>query len=384
VTGRVWRVAGILARLAAGAFAIANVARGARRVRPLAAEDVDAGASIEVIVPARDEAGRIGPLLDRIVGAPGVGAVLVVDDESSDATAGVARRHGATVVAGQPLPPGWVGKAWALDQGLRAASSDWVVFLDADTRPDPELPRALVRRAAGDGLDLVSGAGRFECPTAGSAWLHPAMLTTLVYRYGPPGAEHPGRLLANGQCMTCRREQLIAAGGWAPVAGQVVEDVAVARHLARRGWRVGFLDAADLLTVRMYESFGDAWRGWGRSLALSGVEPPGRQVRDLAVVVSAQVLPLVRLIVRRGDALDVVLAVVRLGTLAGTARAYHRRGVAYWTSPAADTVAALAVARGIVARRHRWRGRVYGGARRGREPEADQGHQHTGRRGPGG
>ena len=102
--------------------------------------------------------------------------------------------------------------------------------------------------------------------------------------------------MANGQCMAIVGEPFLDRGGMAAVAGAVVEDVALARAMAADGARVGFLDASDLLTVRMFESFGDTWRGWGRSLALPGVEPPRRQVVDLAVIVLAQVLPLPRLL----------------------------------------------------------------------------------------
>ena len=129
----------------------------------------------------------------------------------------------------------------------------------------------------------------------------------------------------------------------------------------RAGARVGFLDASDLLTVRMFESLGDTWRGWGRSLALPGVEPRRRQLADLAIVVLAQVLPLPRLLVRRGDPIDVVLAIARLGTLVGTRRAYDRTDAAYWLSPLADGLAAVAIGRRIIrADRQMWRGRRYG------------------------
>lgn len=384
-TPRWWWLAGVATRVAAGVVVAANVAKGARRVSPIEAADRGRPTgSIAVVVPARDEAQRIGPLLERVLGAAGVDEVLVVDDESSDGTARIARAAGATVVVGGPLPDGWAGKAWALQQGLEAAAAEWIVFLDADTRPDPVLPRALVARAIADGIDLLSVAGRFECPSDALAWVHPAMLTTLVYRYGPPGADRPnppGRVLANGQCMAVRRERLLAAGGLRPVGGHIVEDVALARHLAARGWRVEFLDAAGLLTVRMYETFGEAWRGWGRSLALTAVERRGRQLTDLAVVFGAQVLPLARLALRRADLVDAALLVVRAGTLAGTARAYTHRGAAYWLSPTADAVAVAAVARGIAARRQHWRGRWYPvGARGESEADADEGQQRAGPR----
>jgi dolichol-phosphate mannosyltransferase len=348
-------------RLLAGAIALTRLAKAARVAPPLR-PTITPLRSISVVVPARDEATRIGPLLDAIVGAPGVREVIVVDDQSTDATETVARAAGATVIAGRDLPGGWAGKAWALQQGIEAATAEWVVTLDADTRPDPLLPTALVARATGDRFDLLTVGGRFDCPTPGSRWLHPAMLTTHVYRFGPPGASasRPDRTMANGQCTAFERGRFLEAGGMRLVRGEVVEDIALARRLASDGWRVGFLDAGELLDVRMFESFGDVWTGWGRSLALPGVEPRNRQLVDLTVVALAQVLPIPRLLLRRGDAIDVALAALRLGTLAGTRRAYARADAAYWLSPLADPLAAVAISRGIVRRgRQTWRGRTY-------------------------
>src|SRR4029450_4931909 len=128
---------------------------------------------------------------------------------------------GGRVLHGADLPPGWAGKAWAVQQGVEAATGEWVVTLDADTRPSPALPRSLVARAVTDALDVVTVGGRFHCPTAGARWMHPAMLTTLVYRFGPPdfsGAIRPGRQLANGQCMAFRRREFLCSGGMTPVA----------------------------------------------------------------------------------------------------------------------------------------------------------------------
>jgi dolichol-phosphate mannosyltransferase len=355
------RLVSIGMRLTAGAVAVTRLAQAAAVAAPVR-PTLTPLQSISVVIPARDEARRIGPLLDVIVGAPRVSEVIVVDDQSSDATAAIARRAGATVISGAPLPDGWAGKAWALQQGIAAASSEWVVTLDADTRPDAQLPSALVARATGERLDFLTVGGRFDCPTPGSRFLHPAMLTTLVYRFGPPGAPpaRPDRMMANGQCMVFERHRFRAAGAMEPVRAEVVEDIALARHLATQGQRVGFLDASDLLTVQMFESFTDVLVGWGRSLALPGVEPPRRQLIDLGIVVLAQVLPLPRLLLRRGDLVDVGLLALRLGTLAGTRRAYARVDAAYWASVFADPIAAAAIARGIARRgRQTWRGRSY-------------------------
>lgn len=323
---------------------------------------------ISVVVPARNEASRIAGCLEPLRGAPGVVEVLVIDDESTDGTADVATRLGATVVAGAPLPDGWVGKAWALHQGASAARGEWVVALDADAVPDPALPAALAARLEHDGVRVATAAGRFRCPTGPGRWLHAAMLTTLVVRFGPAG-RRGGSRLANGQCMAMRRDDLVELIG--EVRGSTVEDVALVAAAARRGWTTRLVDATPLLTVQMYDGFAPTWRGWGRSLSLAGAVPPLVLAWQVALVAVAQVVPPVALVVAITSgasashvALPAALLAVRLGTLVGTRRAYERGGAWYWASPVADALAWWAlvagVARRALRRPERWRDRTYG------------------------
>ena len=339
------------------------MARGARRLAPLRPQpDRAVPGGVSVVVPARDEEHRIGPALAALSVDPQVGELIVVDDCSSDGTAEVAAAAGARIVAGAPLPDGWVGKTWALHQGLEASTGAWLLTLDADVEPRPGLVGAMVGALEDHGLDLLSAGGRFVCDTAGQRWLHPAMLATLVVRFGPPGTTAPvppSRVVANGQCTLVRRAALLEEGGYRPVAGHLTDDVALARHLARAGWRVGFLDGTSLFDVRMHASMAEVWRNWGRSLPMPDVTGRWWQAVDLAVVWMALALPLPRLLARRGGRLDVVLAGLRLGLLAATAPAYRRRGPAYWCSPLADLPAAVRLTWGALRPGTTWRGRTY-------------------------
>jgi dolichol-phosphate mannosyltransferase len=238
-TSGVWRApswALLAARAAAAGVAVVRISRARARRPPLAADpESPTGRSISIVVPARDEARRIGPLLDAIRDAPGVAEVLVVDDESSDETRAVAVAGGARVIAGRPLPDGWAGKAWALQQGLEAARAEWVVTLDADTRPDPVLPAALVARAIRDALGLVTVADRLRVPDARHTVAPPC--TPDHPRLPLRPARHHPRAAAGAPARERSVHGVRAAGTararWSrTVSGSVVEDVALARHLA--------------------------------------------------------------------------------------------------------------------------------------------------------
>lgn len=349
---------GVAAQVVAGIAALRMVVRAARRRAPLAPAD-GIVPTITVVIPARNEAARIGACLAGLADAVGVNEVIVVDDCSEDDTADVAMAHGARVVQGAPLPDGWAGKVWALHQGVSAATSEWVVTLDADTRVDARLPSAMVARAVDERCTLLTAAGRFECPTWGARFLHPAMLTTLVYRFGPAdwsGTPARERRLANGQCMAMRRADALAALD--AVKGDTIEDVA----LARRVDTALMVDASSMLTTRMYDTFGETFDGWGRSLSLTSVESVRTLWWHLFVVFFAQVAPTMVVVFGFPTPVSIALVAMRIGTLVGTRDAYTKNDVAYWLSPFADVIAWWALVIGVVRRgkTQEWRGRTYG------------------------
>ncbi len=372
--------------------------------------------AISVVIPARDEALRLPAALAPLRDAPGVIEVLVVDDRSTDGTADVARAHGAEVIEGAELPRGWVGKPWALQQGLVAARGEIVVFLDADVRPDPGLPAAVAellapqrdverqRRAeaaptAGAtpdrgvdarperverAVDLASAQLAFTCPGLGQRVLHPALLTTLIYRLGPLDTTEriPAATAAiNGQCFAVRRDALISAGGFSLVCAAPADDIALARALAGAGWRIAVADGSSLGSVRMYESAGEVIREWaGRSLAFPGAASRPRQLMDLGVVWMVQARPSLRLwralavAARRRSARaglatlrpsDLALLAVRFGLQLALTRVYrvrvgrlHAPDPVALSAPLVDPLAFAALARGTLRPVRRWRGRA--------------------------
>jgi dolichol-phosphate mannosyltransferase len=367
-------------------LALRVVARLARTARGEGIGPARVGMATErvsVIVPVLDEAERLGSCLAGLhaQGAE-VAEILVVDGGSTDATRELvlgwaARDRRIRLVEAGPAADDANGKVHNLAAGLAVADPavPWLLTIDADVRPRPGLARALLAFATARRLGALSVATLQRVSGPAEALLHPAMLTTLVYRFGIPGSAtiDPALVQANGQCMLLRRDLLEAVGGFTSLAGEIVEDVAIARRLAARGEPVGFYEAGPLVEVAMYRGAAEAWRNWTRSLPMRDARWgwAGRIGLLEVLLVQALPLPLLLWLAVRGRSrtplgrLNLVLALVRIGVLAGAARAYVAPPFTYWLSPVSDPAVALALPFQAIRRRHVWRGRsvVRGGSR---------------------
>jgi len=113
---------------------------------------------LSVVIPAHNEAPRIGAVLEGLAKAlaPIPHEIIVVDDGSTDGTGEVAARYGVTVVR-NPYTKGYGG---ALKTGVRKAKGEWVLFLDADGQHDPGELAPILENA--DDADMVIGARQGE------------------------------------------------------------------------------------------------------------------------------------------------------------------------------------------------------------------------------
>jgi len=359
----------------AGVRAIARMVSAAGG-KPIRAATARAAGSVAVIVPVLNEEARVGASLAALARCgPELAEIVVVDGGSSDGTrsvveAAAARDRRVRFVDAAPTPAGWNGKAWNLQTGMRTTTAPWIASVDADVRVGSGLLGDAVARAEADGLAALSVATRQELADAGAAVLHPALLTTLVYRAGLPNVatSDPARLQANGQVFVGRRDALARHDVFRAARDSRCEDVTIARVLASNGEHVGFLEGDAV--VRMHGSWRDCAANWPRSLTLRDrfVTPP-RLALAFAELLFAQALPLPTLVVllalgervpfaRVATAIVVALVVMRLGVLAGTRRAYVRPSLAYWLSPLADLPAVVLLIASALRRTHVWRGRI--------------------------
>ncbi len=195
--------------------------------------------SVVAVVPARDEADVIARAAASLAAQdyPGDFRVIVVDDNSSDATAALARAQGVEVLSGAPLAPGWTGKLWAVSQGIAAAGTpDYLWLTDADIAHAPDTLRSLVAAAVPGRLTLVSLMARLSCTNFAEKLLVPAFVLFFQMLFPFAAVNRPGgTAAAAGGCMLVRRDALEHAGGIAAVRGAIIDDCAVGALMKRQG-----------------------------------------------------------------------------------------------------------------------------------------------------
>jgi glycosyltransferase involved in cell wall biosynthesis len=228
--------------------------------------------AVSVIIPARNEEACLGDCLQSLVGQSGVVfEIIVVDDHSSDRTREIAKSFREVhVIEAGPLPTGWTGKNNAVMAGARQARGEWLLFTDADTVHIPgSLARALTE-ADENRADLLSYSPEQIAVTFWEMATLPVVFAELARQYPPSVVSDPASPIAaaNGQFILIRREAYDAIGGHAAVAGDVLEDVALARAAKDSGRKIRFRYAPDAVRTRMYRNYRQLRDGWTKNLAL--------------------------------------------------------------------------------------------------------------------
>ncbi len=202
---------------------------------------------VVAVVPARDEADVIARSVGSLLAQdyPGPFRVILVDDQSSDGTADIARALGSDrldVLTGAPLARGWTGKLWAVSQGVARASAGpgetarYLWLTDADIEHAPDTLRMLVTRGEAGGLSLVSLMALLHCETPPERMLVPAFVFffQMLYPFGAVN-RRSGLGAAAGGCMLVRRTSLESAGGIAAIRGALIDDCTLGALLKRQG-----------------------------------------------------------------------------------------------------------------------------------------------------
>jgi hopene-associated glycosyltransferase HpnB len=201
--------------------------------------------AIAAIIPARDEAACVGETIASVIrqNYPGALHVILVDDQSQDGTALVARDAAValdaadrlTVVPGRALPVGWTGKLWAQQQGVELAETmalkpDYLLFADADIVYEPDVLTSLVARAQTGGLVLTSLMVKLRCESFAERLFIPAFVFFFQMLYPFAWVNDPRRATAGAA-----RDVLRQAGGMAAIRGALIDDCALGKNLKSFG-----------------------------------------------------------------------------------------------------------------------------------------------------
>ena len=251
------------------------------RMRPVAEDeprpaDPPRWPSVAVLIPAHDEEEVIADTVPTLLAQNyrGEWAIVVVDERSTDATAALARaqahRHPKgthlTVVSGQALPRGWVGKVWGLEQAYRAtqaARPDYYLLTDADISHAPTSLSTLVAESEAADLALNSRMARLHCESFAERLLIPAFVFFFNVLYPMRRVNEPRSAVSAcaGGCVLLRAGALATVGGFEPIKGELIDDVNLARVVAQTSPRLRLsISRSDVRSLREYSSIGPLWR----------------------------------------------------------------------------------------------------------------------------
>jgi glycosyltransferase involved in cell wall biosynthesis len=229
--------------------------------------------SVTAIVPARNEEGVIAASIASLASQPEIAEILVVNDQSTDGTASVVRSlmekiPNLRLLESGGLPDGWVGKNHALWVGVQEAKSAWLLFTDADAEHERNSASRALEIAQEHNAALVSFSPEQITETWYEKCLVPYIYLRLAKRFSYEKVNDPSSpaAAANGQFLMMRRDVYDAIGGHSSVAGEVLEDVALAMRVKAAGHRIWFGSGKGIVRVRMYRSFQAMWQGWKKNL----------------------------------------------------------------------------------------------------------------------
>lgn len=328
---------------------------------------------IVAVVPARNEASVIGETIPSLLAQdyPGELSVVLVDDQSEDGTAEIARAAAVAqggrldIVAARPLPQGWTGKLWALSEGVRqiATPPDLYLFTDADIVHHRSNLAELVARLEEERRDLVSLMVKLRCQSFAERFLIPPFVFffALLYPFAWSNDPRKSTAAAAGGCVLIRRSAYERIGGYAAIKGELIDDCALAAAV-KRGGSIWLGLTQDTVSLRPYPRIADIWAMVARTAYTQLQYSPALLVATVLGMIVTYLLPPL-LLFAGGTAAVLGLLAWALMTLAYLPMVRFYNLSLLW-SPLLPAAALVYVAATVDSAYRHWRGR--GGAWKGR------------------
>lgn len=322
-----------------------------------------------VLIPARNEADAIARTLAGVA-AQGKGVrVIVIDDESTDGTAAMAAQSGIgplAILQGTPLPAGWSGKLWALEQGRAQVTTPLILLLDADIVLAPGTLQALRQKLQGGRLQLASLMAHLGMRNTIERLLLPAFVYffKLIYPFALANDPRSRMAAAAGGCILVRADALNGIGGFAGLRQALIDDCTLARRIKHNGGAIWVGLSHSAVSLRRY-TLADCWNMVARNAYTQLLYSPLLLAACTALMLLYYLVPVAGLIT--GSAAQRLMAAVACALAVAPyipILRYYRLPI--WSALWLPLVAALYLAmtwtsafRYYRGERSRWRGRQY-------------------------
>ncbi|WP_293338525.1 glycosyltransferase family 2 protein [Microcoleus sp. CAWBG58] len=262
---------------------------------------------VSVVVPAYNEAENIQDCAIAILESTALSAdkleVLIVDDRSTDDTKAIAQTlqqqrndPRLKILAGEARPANqyWAGKNWACAQAVGEATGEFLLFIDADVRLKPGAIETAIATAETEKIDLLTCMPALVCGCFSEWLVQPLMFNNLAVCFDFTAVNDAAKTdsaFAGGPFMLFRRSAYEKIGGHEAVAGEIVEDVELARRIKRASLKLGLYSGANLASVRMYRSWNALWEGWTKNLYLGANRSWGSMIYMAAIMLFLYPMP---------------------------------------------------------------------------------------------
>lgn len=325
---------------------------------------------VTVLIPARNEAAVIKRTLKSVLNQGSGINIILVDDESTDGTADIARDEvGETlqIINGQPLPEGWVGKLWALEQGRKKLYSTYTVLLDADIELGPGVVNKMRETLINKDIHFMS---LMVTPSMISFWeklLMPAFVYffKLIYPFRLANDPISKVAAAAGACILMNTEIYEKIDGFKSIKGELIDDCSLASRVKSAGYRTWIGLTQSVLSVRPYRNLLDIWDMVARTAFTQLRYSVVLLLLTSAIMILVYFIPIIILVTSSGLAryLAVGALLGMLLTYLPTLNFYHRSKIWAFSLPligflylAMTWHSALRYWKGV---RSLWKSRVY-------------------------
>jgi len=229
--------------------------------------------NLSILIPARNEEKNIKNCIDSIIATnKNYKEILVYDDHSTDSTNKEIKKIIQTnkkvkIAKTHRLKKGWIGKSFACYQLAKQSSSEWIVFVDADTIIKEELSQ-LIDYSKENKLTMLSAWPKIEMQSVAEKIFMP-LLNFIVFTTCPmlisKKRNSDNLALAHGACILFEKTTYFKLGGHDLVKNDLFEDTRLARIFRQKGEKNYCINGSNIISVKMYDSFNSIWNGFKKN-----------------------------------------------------------------------------------------------------------------------